>query len=59
MKKFDNKCDEDLYKFIEDYCYQNREVQIKDINPMLIEIDEKRFSDKMKKMPDSAKRKRL
>lgn len=26
MKKFDSKLDEDLYKFIEDFCYQNREV---------------------------------
>jgi len=26
MKKFDAKLDEDLYKFVEDYCYQNREV---------------------------------
>lgn len=26
MKKFDPKLDEDLYKFVEDYCYQNREV---------------------------------
>ena len=53
MKKFDPKLDEDLYKFIEDYCYQNREVLIKDINPMLIEIDERRFSDKLKKIPDA------
>lgn len=26
LKKFDAKNDEDLYKFIEDYCYQNREI---------------------------------
>lgn len=51
--------DDDLYKFIEDYCYQNREVQVKDINPMAIELDERRFSDKTKKLPDSTKRKRL
>lgn len=59
MKKFDAKMDDDLYKFIEDFCYQNREVQIKDINPMAIELDERRFSDKMKKMPEAQKRKRL
>ena len=59
MKKFDPKLDEDLYKFVEDFCYQNREVQLKDINPMAIEIDERRFSDKVKKMPEAIKRKRL
>ena len=59
MKKFDPKLDEDLYKFVEDFCYQNREVQLKDINPMAIELDERRFSDKSKKMPEAIKRKRL
>lgn len=59
MKKSDPKLDEDLYKFIEDYCYSNREVQIKDINAITMEIDEKRFSDKTKKLPESLKRKRL
>ncbi len=59
MKKFDPKLDEDLYKFIEDYCYQNREVQLKDINPLAIELDERRFSDKTKKLPEAIKRKRL
>jgi hypothetical protein len=59
MKKFDNKLDEELYKFVEDYCYTNREVALKDINPMAIEIDERRFSDKLKKLPDPLKRKRL
>jgi hypothetical protein len=59
MKKFDPKLDDDLYKFVEDFCYQNREVQLKDINPMAIDIDERRFSDKAKKMPESTKRKRL
>jgi hypothetical protein len=59
MKKFDPKLDEDLYKFVEDFCYQNREVQLKDINPMAIELDERRFSEKSKKMPEAIKRKRL
>jgi hypothetical protein len=59
MKKFDSKIDEELYKFIEDYQYQNREVALKDINPTVIEIDERRFSDKLKKMADPLKRKRL
>ena len=59
MKKFDSKLDDDLYKFIEDYCYQNREVQLKDINPMTIDVDEKRFTDKLKKLPEATKRKRL
>lgn len=59
MKKFDAKIDEELYKFVEDYCYQNREVALKDINPLVIEIDDRRFSDKLKKMPDALKRKRL
>ena len=26
MKKFDPKLDDDLYKFVEDYCYSNREI---------------------------------
>jgi E3 ubiquitin-protein ligase HERC2 len=59
MKKFDPKLDDDLYKFVEDFCYQNREVQLKDINPLAIELDERRFSDKTKKMPEAIKRKRL
>lgn len=60
MKKFEGgKFDEELYKFVEDYCYQNREVLIKDINPIAIELDERRFSDKLKKMPEALKRKRL
>jgi hypothetical protein len=59
MKKFDPKLDEDLYKFVEDYCYQNREVLLKDMNPMLIELDERRFGEKLKKVPDAQKRKRL
>ena len=32
MKKFDSKLDEELYKFVEDYCYTNRDVQLKDLN---------------------------
>ena len=59
MKKFDPKLDEELYKFIEDFQYQNREVALKDINPLVIELEERRFSDKLKKMPDVLKRKRL
>ena len=59
MKRFDPKLDEELYKFVEDYCYQNREVALKDINPNLIELDERRFSEKLKKVPESLKRKRL
>lgn len=59
MKKFDAKLDEDLYKFVEDYQYSNREVALKDMNANVMEIDERRFSDKLKKMPDALKRKRL
>jgi len=59
MKQFDSKMDEDLYKFIEDYFYQNREVHFKDINAFAIDMDEKRFSEKTKKLPDAVKRKRL
>lgn len=59
MKKFDPKLDDDLYKFIEDFQYQNREVALKDINPLVIELEERRFSDRLKKMPDTLKRKRL
>ena len=59
MKKFDSKLDEDLYKFIEDYCYQNRDVQLKDINPLAMDIDERRFSEKARKLPESIKRKRV
>jgi len=32
---------------------------LKDINPMAIELDERRFSDKTKKIPEAIKRKRL
>ena len=32
---------------------------MKDINPLVIELEERRFSDKLKKMPDTLKRKRL
>ena len=32
---------------------------MKDINPLAIEIDERRFSDKAKKLPEAIKRKRL
>ena len=59
MKLFDNKMDEDLYKFIEDFCYTNREVHFKDINAFEIEVDERRFNEKLKRLPDAAKRKRL
>ena len=59
MRKFDPKLDEELYKFVEDYCYQNRDILIKDLNPLAIEIDERRFGDKLKKVADPLKRKRL
>ena len=59
MKQFDAKMDEDIYKFIEDYCYTNREVHFKDINAFAIEVDERRFQDKLKRLPDQVKRKRL